>query len=79
MEEEKNFDECSHDFLLMFSSLSDYDSQKVLTALSEMRKIKEILPDKPSIIRIFMFLASLSEDDYSMILESLKGGRKNYS
>ena len=75
-EEKEKFGECTHDFFAMFSSLSDYDCQKVLTALSEMRKIQGILPNKPNIIFIFLFIAFAHEDHYKSSIEELKRERK---
>jgi hypothetical protein len=75
-EKEKNFGKWSHDFFIMFSRLSDYDCAKILTALSEMRKIQGILPDEEGIILIFMFLASTTEDCYKSCIEDLKRERK---
>lgn len=75
-EKEKILDEWQHDFFIMFSRLSDYNCQKILTALSEMRKIQGILPDEEGIMLIFMFLASTTEDCYKRCIEDLKRERK---
>lgn len=75
-EKEKIFDEWQYDFFIMFSRLSDYNCQKILTALSEMRKIQGILPDEEGIMSIFMFLASTNEDCYKSCIEDLKRERK---
>ena len=77
MEEEKEkFGKWHHDFFIMFSRLSDYDCQKILTALSEMRKIQGILPDEEGMILTFMFLAYTTEDCYKSCIEDLKRERK---
>ena len=75
-EKEKIFGKWHHDFFIMFSRLSDYDCQKILTALSEMRKIQGILPDEEGMILTFMFLAYTTEDCYKSCIEKLKRERK---